>query len=82
MKEKSTKEKILGMDDASFSELVRKIAAEAGADKAKTENMVRNIGSLRSSIANMSDADAERLLNSVGKENAENIKKKLNGNGR
>ena len=79
--DRKTLEKILSMDDKSFSELTRAIAEAAGASKAKTEMMLSNPELLKRRLAKISPDEAKQLIDAAGKEKSEEIMKMLRERG-
>ncbi|MBQ8895472.1 MAG: hypothetical protein IKM32_04900 [Clostridia bacterium] len=74
-------EKLLSMDDESFAALARSIASAAGASKMKTEMMLSNPDALKRRIASVSAEDAQKLIDSAGKEKSEEILRLLRERG-
>ena len=74
-------ERLLSLDDQSFKNLTKTIADAVGASKAKTEAMLNNPELLKRRIANMSEDEANRLINAAGEEKSEEIYKMLRERG-
>ncbi len=74
-------ERLLSLDDQSFKNLTKTIADAVGASKAKTEAMLSNPELLKRRIANMSEDEANRLINAAGEEKSEEIYKMLRERG-
>ena len=74
-------EKILSMDNESFSSLARSIAQAAGANKLKTEMMLSNPEMLKRRIASITAEEAQQLIDAAGKEKSEEIVKMLKERG-
>lgn len=74
-------EKLLSMDDESFAALARSIASAAGANKMKTEIMLSNPDLLKRRIAEISAEDAQKLVESAGREKSEEIMRLLRERG-
>ncbi len=74
-------EKLLAMDDESFATLARSIAEAAGANKMKTEMMLSNPDLLKRRIAGISAEEAQKLVDSAGKEKSEEIMRLLRERG-
>ena len=74
-------EKILSMDNESFSSLARSIASAAGANKLKTEVMLANPDMLKRRIASITSEEAQQLIDAAGKEKSEEIIKMLKDRG-
>lgn len=66
-------DKILSMDDESFSALARTIAEAAGANKMKTEAMLSNPDILKRKLSQISQEEARQLIDAAGKEKSEEI---------
>lgn len=79
--DRRTLDKILSLDDRSLSELTEKIAQVAGADAKKTEELLKNLDFVRSTLSSITVSDAEKLLNAAGKDKSEQILSILNGRG-
>ena len=71
--------KLKKLDDAQFKHLVTEIANAAGADPLKTAAMLRDTGTLREILNDMTPEEAQNLLNKVGQDKAESILKDLEG---
>ena len=74
-------EKILSMDNESFSSLARSIASAAGANRFKTEAMLSNPDMLKQRIASITSDEAQQLINAAGKEKSEEIMRLLRDRG-
>lgn len=74
-------EKILSMDNESFSSLARSIASAAGANKLKTEVVLANPDMLKRRIASITSEEAQQLIDAAGKEKSEEIIKMLKDRG-
>lgn len=74
-------DKLLSLDDESFSELARTIAEAAGASKAKTEMMLSNPDMLKRKLARITPEEAQQLVDAAGKEKSEEIMKMLRERG-
>ena len=71
--------KIKKLDDAQFKSLISEIASAAGADPLKTAALLRDTGTLREILNDMTPDEAQNLINKVGKDKAESILKNLEG---
>lgn len=74
-------DKLLSMDDESFTELARSIALAAGANKLKTEVMLANPEMLKKRIASITSEEAQQLVDAAGKEKSDEILKLLKERG-
>ena len=74
-------DKLLSMDNESFSMLAKSIAEAAGADKAKTEMLLANPEYLKKRISRITPDEAQRLVDSAGKEKSEEIMQMLKNRG-
>lgn len=74
-------DKLLSMDDESFKELARTIADAAGANKFKTEAMLNNPELLKSRISQLSEQEAQSLIDAAGREKSEEIMNMLRKRG-
>jgi len=79
--DRSSLDKILSMDEKSFSALVEAIAQGAGASKAKTQAMLSNTDLLKKRLAGMSPAEARGIIDAAGKEKSEEIMNMLRSQG-
>ena len=75
----STLKRLLELDDESFKNIIRQISVAAGADRSKTESMLSDVGGIKRTMAKMSPQEAERIINSAGKEKSEEILRILKG---
>lgn len=66
-------EKILSLDNESFVSIAKSIAEAAGASRLQTEAMLANPDVIKQRIAQMSEADANRILQAAGREKSEEI---------
>lgn len=66
-------EKLLSLDDESFKNLAQTIAQAAGASQAKTQAMLSNTDLLKRRIANMSQDEAQQLIDAAGEEKSREI---------
>ena len=71
--------KIKKLDDAQFKSLISEIASAAGADPLKTAALLRDTGTLREILNDMTPDEAQNLINKVGKDKAESILKNIEG---
>ena len=71
--------KIKRLDDAQFKNLISQIASAAGADPMKTAALLRDTGTLREILNDMTPEEAQNLINKVGQDKAESILKDLEG---
>lgn len=71
--------KIKKLDDSQFKVLISEIANAAGADPLKTAALLRDTGTLREILNDMTAEEAQNLINKVGKGKAESILKDLEG---
>ena len=78
----NTLKNLLALDDESFKNIIRQISAAAGANPAKTESFMSDISGIKKSLASLSPKDAEKLLNTAGKEKSEEILRIIKGGGR
>lgn len=69
----NTLRKLLDLDDESFKDIIRRIASAAGADRSKTEALISDVKGIKQSLSKMTPEQAERILNSAGKEKSEEI---------
>lgn len=74
-------DKLLSMDDESFCELARTVAEAAGAGKMKTEALLNNPDLLKRRIAQLSEQEAQSLIDAAGREKSEEILKMLRKRG-
>ncbi len=74
-------DKLLSMDNESFRYLAKSIAEAAGADKAKTEALLSNPEYLKRRISRMTPDEAQKLVDSAGKEKSEEIMEMLKKRG-
>jgi uroporphyrinogen-III synthase len=74
-------DKLLSLDNESFSALAKTIAEAAGASSARAEAMFSNPEFLKKKLAQISPEEAQNLLNSVDKEKSEEIMKLLRERG-
>ena len=79
--DRSSLDKILSMDEKSFSALVEAIADAAGASKAKTRAMLSNPDILKKKLSEMTPREAEALMDTVGKEKSGEIINMLRSQG-
>jgi hypothetical protein len=78
----NTLKNLLQLDDESFRNIIRQISAAAGADPRKTEAFMVDVSGIKKTLANMTPKDAEKLLNTAGKEKSEEILRIIKGGGR
>lgn len=71
--------KIKKLDDAQFKSLISEIASAAGADPLKTAAFLRDTGTIRKILNDMTPEEAQNLINKVGQDKAEIILKNLEG---
>ncbi len=69
----NTKKRLLSLSDDEFRALIGAICDAAGADSTKAAMFKSNISGIKNAISGMSSADAERLMQSIGKDKAEDI---------
>lgn len=74
-------DKLLSMDDESFKALTRAIAEAAGANKAKTEVMLNNPDVIKKRLSQITPEEAQKLVDSAGKEKSEEIMSMLRSQG-
>lgn len=74
-------EKLLSLDNESFSELAKTIAEAAGADKSKAEAMANNPELLKRRLSRVTAEEAQQLIDSAGREKSEQITKMLRERG-
>lgn len=74
-------EKILSMDNESFTSLARSIANAAGANKLKTEVMLSNPDMLKRRLASITEEEAQQLVDAAGKEKSDEIIRMLKDRG-
>ena len=79
--DKSSIDRILALDDASFKRLASDIADAAGADRLKTGIMLNNLDKVRDMISQMTPQDAEQLIKSAGPGKSEEIARILRDRG-
>lgn len=75
----NTLNRLLELDDESFKNIIRQISVAAGADRNKTEAMLSDVGGIKRSMAKMSPQEAERMINSAGKDKSEEILRIIKG---
>ena len=66
------------MPTEKLKKAISEIAKAVGADENKANALSSDIKGLKAQISRMTDEDLDRLIKSVGKENAERIMKDLN----
>ncbi|HAN21424.1 MAG: hypothetical protein A2Y15_09300 [Clostridiales bacterium GWF2_36_10] len=74
-----TLRRLVNLDDESFRNIIRQISAAAGADSAKTESFITDVRGIKQSLSRMSPEQAEKILNSAGKEKSDQILRIING---
>lgn len=79
--DKNQLERLLSLDDESFKALTKTIAEAAGASKSKTEAMLNNPELLKRRLSNLSESEANQILNSAGREKSEEILRMLRERG-
>ena len=72
-------QRVLSMDDGKLREIIAKITEAVGADKKKAEALTRDLDGIKSSLAKMTPADAEKLINMAGKDKSEQIYRIIKG---
>lgn len=72
-------ERLKKLSDSDFRALILRIAEAAGADAQKTAAMIASSSSLKSSLTSMSREDAERFIESAGRERSEEIYRIISG---
>lgn len=72
-------ERLKKLSDSDFRALILRIAEAAGADAQKTAAMIASSSSLKSTLASMSKEDAERFIESAGRERSEEIYRIISG---
>lgn len=72
-------ERLKKLSDSDFRALILRIAEAAGADAQKTAAMIASSSSLKSNLASMSKEDAERFIESAGRERSEEIYRIISG---
>lgn len=77
--DETTRSRLLAMNDAELKKLIGAICEAAGGDKNKAAILQSNIEAVRNAFSNMSASDAEKLLQSVGKDKADEIARILRG---
>lgn len=77
--DKSTRDKLASMSDSELKSVLHEIADAVGADKAKTKMLLCNIDGVKDMLRTMSDAEANKLINSLGGDKAESIMRDLKG---
>ncbi len=77
--DENTKARLLALNDEELKSLIGAICDAAGADKGKAALLQSNAANLRNAFSSMSAADAEKLLQSVGKDKADEIARVLRG---
>jgi hypothetical protein len=78
----NTLRNLLALDDESFKNIIRQISTAAGADPNKTEAFMSDVSGIKNTLANLSPKDAEKLLNTAGKDKSEEILRIIKGGGR
>lgn len=73
-----TLKRLLELDDESFRCIIRQISIAAGADHAKTEAILGDVNGIKQSLSRMSPQQAEKILNSAGKDKSEEILRIIN----
>ena len=71
-------ERLLAMDNVDFGDMLRQISQAVGADQAKTESALSDVDGIKRILSSMSPEDAQKLINSVGKEKSDEILRKIN----
>lgn len=71
------KEKLLNLDDEAFKSLIMEISSLAGGNPQNAKRLAADIPSLKSKISKMSDRDAQKLLDRIEDEKANEILRKL-----
>lgn len=74
-------DKLLSLDNESFSALAKTIAEAAGASKLRTEAMISNPDMLKKRLSQISPEEAKSLIDAAGKEKSEEIMNLLNERG-
>ena len=75
--DKATREKLASLSSSELEYLLSEIANAAGADKMKTRMLLNNIDGVKGMLRTMSDAEANKLINSLGGDKAEKILKDI-----
>ena len=71
------KEKLLNLDDEAFKSLIMEISSLAGGNPKNAERLASDIPSLKNKISKMNDRDAQKLLQKIEDEKANEILRKL-----
>lgn len=79
--DKSSIDRVLALDDASFARLAEEIAKAAGADRRKTELMLGNLDRVRGMLSQLTPQEAQQLINSAGAEKSAEIARVLRERG-
>jgi hypothetical protein len=75
----NTLKRLLELDDESFKNIIRQISLAAGGDRSKTETLMSDVAGIKKSLSKMKPQEAERIINSAGKEKSEEILRILKG---
>jgi len=70
--------KLLNLTDAELRTKIVAAAGAAGADPKKVQGALQDTDKLRKMISTLTDKDIQNLIQTVGKEKAEEIAKHLN----
>ena len=74
-------DKLLSLDNESFSALAKTIAEAAGASKSRAEALISNPDMLKKRLSQISPEEAKSLIDAAGKEKTEEIMNLLNERG-
>lgn len=74
-------DKLLSLDNESFSALAKTIAEAAGASKSRAEALISNPDMLKKRLSQISPEEAKSLIDAAGKEKSEEIMNLLNERG-
>lgn len=61
------------LSDEKLKELIEEIGAAVGVSAKKTEALTGNLSGVRKTVSGMSEAEAKRLIESAGKDKANQI---------
>lgn len=75
--DKATRDKLASLSSRELEQILTEIANAAGADTLKTRALLNNIDGVKGMLRTMSDAEANKLINSLSGDKAEKILKDL-----
>lgn len=75
--DKETRSRLASLGEAELSSIIGEIANAVGADSTKARLLQNNLGGVREMLKKMTDAEAQKLIDSVGKEKADAILESL-----